>query len=421
MHYARLKKHKIILSMRNNEFVSVVNYNYQKPEETEISHRKFKDLCDFKKDNFNELSKKEEGVSPEITLHMYKILILAISMRCYYYDYNSNTMNRFSDLSNDHEGGSMVFVDQDSSIYIIGGKTTATVEKIKFSVADKKPSKSKWDIVCSLPGVRSNFVSFVVNGRIIYVALGYDQNAKKNICSCIKLDTNLNHKEWQTIQVDESTVPKLSFASAIHFCDGGVFILGGLKNYHESNSLVYLFSYTTGIWTTTEFIIQEAPYEEEPINSENSNNLNNKQSNKYKLPSCKFSSSCQFLPLKFNVNDSLNSFFYALTDNANFCHLINVRSFDHYFLYQNDIVAYNETEEEENEKSEGSIGSNAKSVKSIKSKEKDVKQQQEEVDLEDIEDRDGNDDLDFHFKDDVEDEFDGGEKKSNFLNVQSIK
>lgn len=357
--------------MKDDQYVSVMNYKAKDPRESEMTHRKFKDLCNFSKDNVKCYQKKDNMNIPEVSLFINKQLILALNLRCYIYDFKTNSMKNFPNVKYDHEGGSMIYCGYDNCIYIIAGKSTSLMEKIKFNSLEKR-NIGDWEVVSDSGTIRSYFCTFLINNKVIYLLLGYDPRSKKYLTSINRYDTALG--EWSNVTIDETKSPRLSYASVIHFCDGGVFIVGGLKNYHEANGTVYLFSYSNCEWKATDFHVQDTNLiKDENVSeeSEDNNNQNNyeKKEESYN-PTMRFSSNCQFIPLKFNAHDSMSSFFYAQFDNANYCHLINVRSFDHYILFQNDLVEFEEQSmiEEENEYD----NSMEKSEKTISNKKKDL-------------------------------------------------
>lgn len=353
LHYARLIKYKTILFMKNNEFVSIIEYKAKDTKESEMSHRKFRDMCNFTKDNVNTYKPNEDGIINELSISFPKLLILAISLKCYIYDFKLNTMRDFPSLNYDHEGGVLLYIPFDSSIYAISGKTTNTVERIRFSQIEKK-ALSNWETYYNLNPSRCNFSSFVVNNKIIYILLGYHYEEKKFSTTVRRLD--VSHGDWSFINVNEHKSPKLIFSSTIHFCEGGVFVLGGLKNYQEANGTVYLFSYITGTWTTTDFRVHDTNF----FSQQNMIDKDFSQS-----PSMKFSSNTQFTPLKVNPYDNTNSYFFAQFDSNNYCHLINVRSFDHYILFQNEIVEYEESSILDNNKN---TNTNANNINIIENK-----------------------------------------------------
>lgn len=279
------------------------------------------------------------------------------------YDFNKNSMNYIPFLQNDHTGGSLVYVPEDNYIYAISGFTTNTVEKLKFNPTDRKIVDDKWTYGPNFPDNRIHFSTFVVNGRSIYIILGYDNNKKAFYTSGYRLDTMYNKSDWVDLNINSLKSPRLKLAAVINSCEGSVFVLGGLVNSQEVNSQVYIFNYYSGTWNNTEFVIDDINENPNVIDNEKNNDEEKDNSynseidfKKFKRSSLIFMSNTQFNPMKYSIKEFTSTICYGIFDSSGYFHLINVRSFDHLILFQDEIIELNENSSD-SEKSKNSQNS----------------------------------------------------------------
>jgi hypothetical protein len=398
MLFSRSSKSKILIKLVDEMYVLIFQINYKSPLKSEMLFRKFKDRCEFsktfklnlegpkKKDTrstksgksgvFNDratikstkasLNKSTEKSTStkkreELLLNHKKKLFIVMKKDSYVYDFKSNEIRRLSllPLNENHAEGNLIHIPHDNSIYCIGGRLSCIVEKLKLPEKKEKwfDLKESWTEVCSLEGNLGNFVSFIVNRKVLFIILGYNHTKKLHCNDVVKIDVSVANPTPVVIKLKDDQSPSLTMASCLKFMDTSVYILGGMHSQREKNLNVYVFDTTRNVFYKTDYMIT-------PVESD-TDVLGNYSSDKISQRSTNFLNENLFTAVKFDLKYEENSFFFCLFDSSNYLHMINIKNFKHFMLFQDDRdVQWDEDSEDESSEVKPKNASSSNIVKS---------------------------------------------------------
>ena len=338
-----MQKQKYIVHLLNHKYVAIFNYNLIDPSKSEIYNKRFTDLCNFEIDYASFVV--NHHIRKDFTYNLNRNLLVIIESNAYNYTFSTNEMKSLESLKLSHEGGSIIYCNYDECIYVIGGKETDSVERI-FYDKENEIFGTSWELTQSINEIRYNFISFLVNEKIIYIALGIEGHTGTFSTTIKKLDTSLLIEGWTQVKLDLNKSPKIINAGCIPLTNDSILILGGTKPNKKINASVYIYKYFTSEWSMTDFSLETTKIN---IKTEENNSFGSGYSNLREFdhknldevdPSAVFSSRNTFLPLKFGPHHT-NTFYFSQFDNACCCHLINVKTFDH-IMFSNNPEDYND-------------------------------------------------------------------------------
>ena len=295
--------------------------------EGKMEVHKISDTCNFGK-LYNSQLKRDE-----FFLNYRDQLLIAMKTATFLYDSKKNLMTRLQDLSEDHKGGSFVFVPYSNSVYCISGIMSILTEKLRLNKQNEFEEDAPWKFVCKLSTPRGYYCSFVQNDSKIYIMLGFDLWNNDFLTTVDKLDVTKQKEEWMSIKIKCEKLPKLTFAACVPSSDDEVFLIGGRDDFNNDNSYIYLFD------------LKKESFEDSNMRLPLPTFQNNETDDTPEARNLFYQENC-FIALRPENNDFESCFPCGLYDSKNYLHLVNIKNFDYSYVSQ-ELVVEEEIEEED--------------------------------------------------------------------------
>jgi hypothetical protein len=296
-----------------------------------IEMKRIVDNCGFANQFKAHLEKRDD-----FSLNFREKLIVAIKHSVYLFNYNTGEMTKINELSEDHTGGSFVYVPFSNSVYCISGLSSTWTEVMQLNKNLEITTECTWQPLNQLAFPRGYYCTFVQNDTKIYLMLGYDLWDNEYLNSVMRLDTSAPYEGWKELRLKGDKIPKLCFAACIPCSDDEVYIIGGEDENLMENSIVYCYDIRNNYIDDSNMRL--------PMVS--SNGDSRESLNLFYQENC-------FIPVKSpQGEDADKNFFLALYDTKNFMHLVNIKNFDYSYISHETPPEYDSTLKEDSEDEE---------------------------------------------------------------------
>jgi len=183
---------------------------------------------------------------------------------CYYYSHLKHSMKKLSNLSYNHENGTLFYNEYSNNMLCLGGRNTRKVEKyvnddilIPFCKSTKGSAnvttKNAWQSYPDLSAERTG-TSYVIFEKYLYGFFGYNCNYSKYIDSIERLNLE-SPLSWELITFKKNSNFNFLRAnfSAINVGNDQILFVGGVDGVNEN--VIRNYSYFS--FKTNEFVVSD--------------------------------------------------------------------------------------------------------------------------------------------------------------------
>ncbi len=220
-------------------------------------------------------------------------------------------MENLNELTDDHRGGSFIYVPYSNTIYCVAGLMSVVTECMKLRKSCEITTDLQWKFCNKLSCPRGYYSSFVQNDSVIYLILGFDLWDNEYLSTVDRFDVKSNDG-WKVIKLESEKIPKLSFTACIACSDDEVYIMGGKDENHVENTFLFIYDTKKDTFEDSNMRLPLNPRDED------SKNL-------FYQENC-------FLGLVAENDNYSKAYSLALFDSRNYLHLINVKNFDYSYI-----------------------------------------------------------------------------------------
>lgn len=380
--FSRQYKNKIIFNAFSSKKITFLKFDDGNLLKSNIYYQRLNDKDETFHKAYKEEYKKEpisEDLNFGITLESDKYpliynlnneMYLLVGTSFFKYVHSNKSITKINVTNENHSNGTIIYCPYDSHMYLIGGKESKFTERIFYNT-ETEVFDGEWNKIDIIGEYRINFISFLINEKVIYNALGNDPNTGEYINTIQKFDTSSMNEGWSYLKIAETNINytlkvNLKNAAYLNMTYDSIIILGGVKEKNIINKEVFLFKPLLEEFDTYSINTYDALF---------TPSVSNRMSDIYNGV---FQSNSSFYPLKIEGGKNINMIAYGIFDSSDTCHLIDLRN--NRYIKVNRHKVYSERDEEDEDESFNEAGSPI-SYKNVKNKI--VKSPQESISLTD--------------------------------------